>query len=407
MIKTLVAIAVAIALAAGGYAYYRSRADKPVPYRTAEVERGDVSENVTATGTINAVTTVQVGSQVSGTVVQLYADFNSHVRKGQVIARIDPSRYKADLDQSRGNLANATAQLEKSKIVLADAERTLRRNEELLRSGFIAQSDYDAALTARDSALAARKSAEGVVAQSTGALSSSEANLEYTSIHSPVDGIVISRNVDVGQTVAASFQTPTLFTIAQDLTRMQVDANVDEADIGKTKSGQKVTFTVDAWPEKVFSGAISQVRYSPTVTQNVVTYNVIVQVENRDLLLRPGMTANVSILIRKESGVLRVPNAALRYRPSEKKAEGRSPAAGSGKRKGEREGGTRVYVLDDKGLPKAVPVEPGISDGSFTQVVKGELTEKSRVVVGEIKANSNSSGSGTGTPPGMGMGRPH
>lgn len=406
MIKTLIAIAAAIALAAGGYAYYRSKADKPVPYRTVEVERGDVSETVTATGTINAVTTVKVGSQVSGTVVQLYADFNSHVRKGQVIARIDPSRFKAELDQARGNLANATAQLERSRIVLADAERTLKRNESLFSSGFVAQSDLDSARTARDSALAAVKSAEGQVAQATGALSSSETNLEYTAIHSPVDGIVISRDVDVGQTVAASFQTPTLFTIAQDLTRMQVDANVDEADIGKAKKGQKVSFTVDAWPEREFSGEISQVRYSPTVTQNVVTYNVIVQVDNRDLLLRPGMTANVSILVRKESGVLRVPNAALRYRPAEKKAEGR-PAAGAGGRQKDAREGPRVYVLDGKGQPKAVPVALGISDGSFTQVVKGDLPEKARVVVGEIKANSNSSGSGSGAPPGMGMGRPH
>jgi HlyD family secretion protein len=346
---------------------------------------------------------------VSGTVVQLYADFNSHVRKGQVIARIDPSRYKADLDQSRGNLANATAQLEKAKIVLADAERTLKRDEGLSRDGFLAQSEVDAALTARDSARAAVKSAEGQVAQATGALSSSEANLEYTAIHSPVDGIVISRNVDVGQTVAASFQTPTLFTIAQDLTRMQVDASVDEADIGKAKAGQKVTFTVDAWPERNFTGSISQVRYSPTVTQNVVTYNVIVQVENRDLLLRPGMTANVSILIRNEPDALRVPNAALRYRPSEKKPEGRAPGAGSGKKKGDRDG-ARVYVLDAKGLPKAVPVELGITDGSFTQVVKGDLAENARVIVGENKGNGNSSGSGSGSPPGMGMGgmgRPH
>jgi HlyD family secretion protein len=406
MKKGLIAILVVALLAGGGYALYRSRADKPVPYRTAVVERGDVSETVTATGTINAVTTVQVGSQVSGTVVQLFADFNSRVKKGQVIARIDPSKYKADLDQSRGTLANAKAQVEKAQIVLADAERTLRRNEELLKSGFVAQSDVDNARTLRDSALAGVKSAEGQVAQAAGSLSSSETNLEYTAIHSPVDGIVISRNVDVGQTVAASFQTPTLFTIAQDLTRMQVDTNVDEADIGKTKFGQNVTFTVDAWPDKKFEGRVSQVRYSPTVTQNVVTYNVVVQVDNRELLLRPGMTANVSVLIRTEDNVIRVPNAALRYRPSEKQP-GSATASKDRPRKEDRDGAGRVYVVDDKGAPKAVKIVPGITDGSFTQVVKGTLAEGDKVIVGESKANGNKAASGASSPPGMGMGRAH
>jgi HlyD family secretion protein len=387
-----------VILAGGGYYYYKKAITKPPQYRTAPVERGDISETVTATGTINAVTTVQVGSQVSGTVVQLFADFNSRVRKGQVIARIDPLRYKADLDQSRGSLQNANAQLEKARIVLADADRTLKRNEELLKAGFVAQSDVDAARTARDGALAAVKSAEGVVAQSAGALTSAEANLEYTAIHSPVDGIVISRTVDVGQTVAASFQTPTLFTIAQDLTRMQVDTNVDEADIGKTKVGQKVTFTVDAWPDNTFSGRVSQVRYAPTVSQNVVTYNVVVQVDNRDLLLRPGMTANVSVLIRTESDVLKIPNAALRYRPSEKKAN----AAGESRKKKDSKDGSKVFVADAKGAARAVPVSVGITDGSFSRLVKGELKEGDLLIIGESRSNGNKPSSGG--PPGMGMG---
>ncbi|HEY3490823.1 MAG TPA: efflux RND transporter periplasmic adaptor subunit [Candidatus Deferrimicrobiaceae bacterium] len=400
MKKGLIALLVACALAGGGYYYYRVQQNKPVPYRTSSVERGDVSETVTATGTINAVTTVQVGSQVSGTVTRLFADFNSHVRKGQIIAQIDPSKYKADLDQSRGNLANATAQVEKARIVLADAERTLKRNEQLSAAGFLAQSDVDVSMTARDSALAMLKSAEGTVAQSKGALSSSETNLKYTQIYSPVDGIVISRNVDVGQTVAASFQTPTLFTIAQDLTRMEVDVNVDEADIGKTKNGQDVTFTVDAWQGKTFNGKVSQVRYSPTVTQNVVTYNVVVLVDNRELLLRPGMTANVSVLIRTASDVLKIPNAALRYRPAEKKADTTAQAGPGRKRKDDRDG-SRVYVVDDRGNPKAVRIEPGISDGAFTQLVKGDLHEKDKLITGEAKANGAKA---SGGPPGMGMG---
>ncbi len=403
MKKGLIALLVAALLAGGGYYYYKTRSAGVVPYRTASVERGDVSETVTATGTINAVTTVQVGSQVSGTVVQLFADFNSRVRKGQVIARIDPSKYKADLDQSRGNLANANAQVEKARIVLADADRTLKRNEGLFGSGFLAQSDVDSSRTLRDSAAAGLKSAEGTVAQSAGALSSAETNLEYTAIHSPVDGIVISRNVDVGQTVAASFQTPTLFTIAQDLTQMQVDTNVDEADIGKTKFNQSVEFTVDAWPGKTFIGRVSQVRYSPTITQNVVTYNVVVKVDNRELLLRPGMTANVSILIRTETNVLKIPNAALRYRPTEKKGETKAAAASpaQGRKRKEGRDGSRVYILDEKGNPKAVPVEPGISDGTFTELLKGDLAEDARVVTGETKPNGTKASS---SPPGMGMG---
>ncbi len=401
MKKGLIAILVGVLLAGGGYYFFKSKSAKVVPYRTATVERGDVSESVTATGTINAVKTVQVGSQVSGTVIQLFADFNSHVRKGQVIALIDPSKYKADLDQSRGNLANAKAQVEKARILVADAERTLKRNEDLFTAGFLAQSDVDSSRTLRDSAMAGLKSAEGLVAQSTGALSSSETNLEYTSIHSPVDGIVISRNVDVGQTVAASFQTPTLFTIAQDLTRMQVDTNVDEADIGKTKLNQSVTFTVDAWPGRTFNGRVSQVRYSPTVTQNVVTYNVVVQVDNRELLLRPGMTANVSVLIRTEADVLKIPNAALRYRPVEKKTEGAAVSPPQGRKRKDDRDGARVYIIDEKGNSKAVPVELGISDGLVTQVIKGSITEGARLITGEIKTNGNKPAS---SPPGMGMG---
>ncbi len=393
MKRVIVAVLVIAALSVGGYFFFTGENSKAPPYRTAKVEKGIISDLVSATGNINAVTTVQVGSQVSGTIQKINADFNSRVRKGDVIAQIDPQLFEASVVQARGNVAIATAVLSKARIVTADALRTLRRNQELIKNGYIAQADVDAAETAYHSAQEQEKSAEGQVAQVKGALSVAEANLRYTTILSPVEGTVISRNVDVGQTVAASFQTPTLFTIAQDLTKMQIDTNVDESDIGRTKSGQKATFTVDAYPGKIFEGVVIQVRNSPIVTQNVVTYDVVIQVDNKDLSLKPGMTANVSIRIRDFPDVLKIPNAALRYRPSGEKKKG----------EGEKEKGApggRVYLSGKDGKPKAVPVKTGISDGSFTHLVEGDLREGDTLITSETvkKKSANSSAS----PPGMG-----
>lgn len=405
MKKAIAPVLLAILLAGGGYLHDRLGAKKAPPYRTVAVDRGDVAETVSATGTINAVTTVQVGSQVSGTIREILVDFNSRVKKGQIIARIDPQRFRADLTQAQGTLANAMASLEKAEVAVADTERTLRRNRELFAEGFVPEADVDAAQAARDSALAQRKIAEGQLLQARGGLSSSETDLAYTTITSPVNGVVISRNVDVGQTVAASFQTPTLFTIAQDLTRMQIDTNVDEADIGRTREGQHVTFTVDAWPEKTFEGKVVQVRNAATVTQNVVTYNVVVQVDNRELLLKPGMTANVSILVRKEEDVLRIPNAALRYRPDEKKTGPGKEGGGARRGKGQA-GGTRVYTVGPDGSPSAVPVALGIGDGTYTQLLRGDLREGSVLITGETAKNGKNGNARTsaGGPPGMGMG---
>lgn len=355
-------------------------------YTTAPLDNGTVVETVTATGTLNAVTTVQVGSQVSGTIKEILVDFNSPVRKGQVIARIDPQLFEAQVVQARGALANAEAALNKAVVQEADADRTLKRNKELIKDGFVAQADVDAAQTAYDAAVAQRRSAEAQVDQAKGALSVAATNLRYTTILSPVDGIVVSRNVDVGQTVAASFQTPTLFTIAQDLTKMQIDTNVDESDIGKARTAQAVTFTVDAYPEKTFSGAVSQVRNAPIVTQNVVTYDVVVRVDNRDLLLKPGMTANVSIRIRDVADALRIPNAALRYRPAD------SAKTGTAR-------GDRVYLLGKDGKPEAVPVKLGISDGSFTEAVSGNVRRGDRVILSETAKRAPSGGG-----PAFGMG---
>lgn len=403
MKKGLVLGALLVALGTGGFFLFGRAGEKAPPYRTAPVERGAVVQSVTATGTLNAVKTVQVGSQVSGTIESILADFNSPVKRGQLIAKIDPRIFEAAVAQSRAGLANAEAARDGAEILVMDAERTLRRNRELIRDGFVAQADVDAAQTAFDTALAQRRSAEAQVLQARGALNDAETKLRYTNILSPVDGIVISRSVDVGQTVAASFQTPTLFTIAQDLTRMQIDTNVDEADIAQVTAGQEVSFTVDAYPERTFKGKVAQVRNAPIVTQNVVTYDAVVRVDNRDLLLKPGMTANVSIEVRRTEDVLKVPNAALRYRPvsPEGSAGRRDASAREGGRDGP--GAATVYVVGKKGAPEAVPVRTGISDGTHAQLVAGSLKEGDLLITSETrKANGRNGG---GSPPGMGFRR--
>lgn len=356
-------------------------------YRTEAVRRGPVTEAVTATGNLNAVTTVQVGSQVSGTIQEILADFNSPVRRGQVIARIDPRLFEAQVAQARAAVSNAEAAVNRALVQEADAERTLARNRELVRDGFVAQAEVDAAQTARDTAAAQRRSAEAQLEQARASLALAETNLRYTTIHSPVTGTVVSRNVDVGQTVAASFQTPTLFTIAQDLTKMQIDTNVDEADIGKVRVGQTAAFTVDAYPGKTFSGTVTQVRNAPIVTQNVVTYDVVVRVDNRGLLLKPGMTANVSIRIREVPEATLVPNAALRYRPT------------NGRRGGDANR-PRVYVLGKDGSPQEVPVVPGITDGTVTEIVSGALAPGDKVVVSDTVKRASSGPGGSPFGPG-------
>lgn len=406
MKKALVAALVAAALAGGGYYYYTSEKKSSVTYRTAPVERGEIIYAVSASGTINPVSTVQVGSQVSGTIAKILVDFNSPVSKGQVIARIDPRLFEAAVVQARANLDSTRAALEKAKIQVSDAARTLARNKDLIKNGYVAQSDVDAAEVAHDSALTQQKSTEAQIQQQKGALSVAETNLGYTTIVSPVRGVVISRNIDAGQTVAASFQTPTLFTIAEDLTKMQIDTSVDESDVARARVGQVATFTVDAYPEKTFTGEVAQVRNAATVTQNVVTYDVVIKVDNKELLLKPGMTANVAIQIEKVSGVLKIPNAALRYRPAQarktderkagdaKAAETKGPGA-----KGPGAKGPAVFTRGKDGKPVEVPVKLGISDGTSTQLLAGELKEGDLLVTGETQKKSNGQG---GSPPGMG-----
>jgi len=348
--------------------------DGGAAYRTDPVTRGDVQKNVTATGTVNPVTTVQVGTQVSGTIKFLFADFNSRVKKGQIIAQIDPAFYETQLAQSQANADRAQA-------ALRDAERLLNQNKTLFARNLVAKNDYDAAETTYDSAKAQ-------LAQAKAALQAAETNLSYTKIFSPVDGIVISRNVDVGQTVAASFQTPTLFTIAQDLTKMQIHTNVAESDIGAVQVGQDVQFTVDAHPDTTFKGKVWQKRQSPVTVQNVVTYITVVEVNNDDLRLMPGMTANVSIIITTKHNVLRITNAALRFRMTDRPAGGAGTGSGAAAKAGGggEKKGPSVWVLE-QGTPKRAAITPGISDGTYTEIEGGELKEGQQVIVESLKKN--------------------
>src|SRR5262252_2478638 len=310
-------------------AAFEMRSKSPVQYYTAKVENGEIKQVVEATGTINAVITVQVGSQVSGAISKLYVDFNSHVKKGQVIAQIDPSLFegalsqaKADLGNAKANLAVAVANTAKAKANDVQTKADYDRNLGLARQGVISQQTLDVARANAESgaaqvsaALATEEQARAQVLQKEAAVQVAQTNRDYTTIHAPIDGTVVARNVDVGQTVAASLQAPTLFTIAQDLTKMQVYAKTDESDVGQIRRGQQVTFKVDAYPRDTFTGTVSQVRMNSTVVQNVVTYDTIIDFNNPELKLFPGMTAYVSIPVATAANVTKVPNGALRYKP--------------------------------------------------------------------------------------------
>jgi len=317
MRKTILVVVI-LALAGGGwYAYTQyNKKDEPPTVSTAKVTRGDVAEVVGATGTLQAVTTVQVGSQVSGIVKELNADFNTLVHKGQVIARLDPSLFQTQIDQAKANLVRSEADLARLKVNATDSATKLSRAKELFAKKLISQADLEAAQLTANSADSQVVSQNAAVTQSQASLQQAVVNLEHTVIQAPIDGLVISRNVDVGQTVAASMSAPTLFVLAADLTKMQVVASLDESDVGRIRPGQNVTFRVDAYPTDVFTGSVTQVRLQPTTVQNVVTYSTVIDVPNPALKLKPGMTANVNVEIEVVHDVLRVPNAALRFRPS-------------------------------------------------------------------------------------------
>lgn len=341
-------------------------------YVAERVGRGPISATVTATGTVNPVTTVQVGTYVSGPIQLVAADFNTPVKRGQLLARIDPRPFQVKLDDARAAVANARARREKDTAAAALKAVTLARTRALQRDGIVSKSDLDLAESEERQARSQLALDEADIQSAEARVREAEVNLAYTDIVSPVDGTVVSRSVDVGQTVAASFQTPTLFLVAEDLTKMQVNASVSESDIGTVATGQDAAFSVDAFPADAFRGRVAQVRNAPVTLLNVVTYDVIIGVDNSDLRLRPGMTANVTITTAHRDDVLRVPTRALRFRPPDVAADG-AVAAQS------RPPGARVWILDGSRAPEERPVETGIADDQFTEIRSG-VDEGARVI---------------------------
>jgi len=429
-------ILVVVAGAILGWAILRKNGTNAVKYKMEAITKGDIEALVVTTGTLNPVTVVEVGSQVSGKIDKLYVDFNSHVQKGQVIAELDKSILQTRVDQNRANYLSAVASLEKAKVTLDNLEKKYQRALSLFEKNLISYEEKEAAEAAYLGAKTDLQSAQARVEQAKSQLESSEVDLSYAIIRSPIDGIVISRNVNVGQTVQASFQAPKLFEIANDLSKMQVECSVDEADIGKVQEGQKVRFTVDAFPNETFTGTVKQVRYSPTISQNVVTYTTIVDVENPGMKLRPGMTATVSIVTGEAKGVLRVPNAALRFTPNlspeemkalmeevrqkmmaKRQAEGGTagPEAQAARPRAEQGSGPRlipfaqeggfsptggqtgsrrpstVWYLDEKGKLSLAFIRPGVTDNTYTEIVRGDLKEGQMVIVGYESGGGSSS----------------
>ncbi|HEY5091270.1 MAG TPA: efflux RND transporter periplasmic adaptor subunit [Polyangia bacterium] len=446
--RSVVAVLAVGLLAAGGAGVWRWRKTHrkaPVEFDTANVDRGKIIARVTATGTLSALVTVQVGTQVSGTIQKLLVDFNSPVKKGQLIAKIDPQLIAASLEQARANFQAAQGNLLKAEAQERDAGRQFERSRDLLDRKLIAQADFDTSQANLEVAKGASAAARGTQAQAKAALFQAQVNLNMTSIVSPTDGTVISRSVDVGQTVAASLAAPTLFVIAKDLREMQVDTSVAEADVGKLSTGMAATFTVDAFPGERFRGKVRQIRNAPTTLQNVVTYDAVIDVANPDLKLRPGMTANITFIAAERDGVVRVPNAALRFRPTPEiftalgipvpagvrdagnragGPAGGGTGAGGGAHKGGAApggaagpggpGGARphgaghadaptdrrsVWALRD-GKPQMVPLRIGLSDGNMTEMLEGDLREGEAVIVDASAADGQAPGAPT-SPGGM------
>ena len=447
-------LVVAAGLAVGGWAFYSG--SRKVDYATVKVDRGDIESTISSTGSCNAVVTVSVGSQVSGYIAELHADFNTKVTKGMLVARIEPTLFQAKVDQAKANLdqakaavinakaqltkaasdianaqanvANQKANVVKAKSAVLDAKTKLDHRLDLFKQGILSAEDRDtaqatwdqavamqdaanasvvAAQAAVDSATEQREvlktqvdSANAQVQQNTAMLAAAQVDLDHTIIRAPVDGTVVKRTMDVGQTVAASFSAPEIFQIAQDLTKMQVDTNVDESDIGRVREGQQANFTVDAYPGTVFPGVVAQIRHSPINVSNVITYDVVVKVANDDLKLFPGMTASVKILTDKLTGTLKIPNSALRFRPPDAPAA-RPPAGQRPGQKGMAQSQT-VYIVGDDGKPKPVRVKLGPADGSAVAVMSGDLKEGDRLITAII-GGAPSKGAAA-APPGFGGG---
>ncbi|PTR09466.1 HlyD family secretion protein [Nitrosospira sp. Nsp5] len=367
----LLVLIVALLSALIGFWYWQTKpGSSQERYKTQAVDRGDIVQNISANGTLNPVVLVNVGTQVSGTVYKLYADFNDTVEEGQILVELDPSLFQAQLRQSEANVINA-------RTALKLANNKMTRNRALVEQGFISPDALDAVEQILEGARAQ-------LAVSEAQLARDRTNLNYSVIRSPISGVVIARNVDIGQTVAASFQTPVLFQIAKDLRQMQIDTSVAEADIGQLHLGQVVNFTVDAFQEREFTGTVKQVRLNPTIQQNVVSYNVVVAVENDEGVLLPGMTANVRFTVNQKKDVLRVPNAALRYKPAENDSDAVTPAA-------RQPGKQMVYRLEEG---KAVPIsiKTGIADNSFTEILGDAIKPGDKLIIREV-ADKDKSGS--------------
>jgi HlyD family secretion protein len=353
-------------------------------FRTAKLERGEIVQSVKATGIIQPIRLVQVGTQVNGPVKKLYVDFNDRVKSGQVVAQIDPAAYEAQAAQNEANLKRSIADVEQTEARLRQAERDLKRAQDLAAQGLVAQSELDAAVANRDALTAQVKLSKAVVEQSKATLNLSQTNLGYTTIRAPVDGVVIDRNVNEGQTVVASFSAQTLFVIATDLKQIQVEASIPEADIGNIRVGEPVSFTVDAYPDEKFHGAVAQIRLAAATLQNVVTYPVIINAENPDEKLFPNMTANVSCEVARRENVLKLPNSALRFKPAESATRPTSHSLTrnhEAKASPEQANRSEVWTPGPEGA-KAVPVTLGITDGSFTEALAGELREGQEVITG-------------------------
>ena len=412
---------IVVVLAGGGIFYAKNAKPSPVKYETTAIARGNISSKVTATGTLSALVTVQVGSQVSGRIAELHADFNSAVKKGEIIARIDPQLFIAALEQAKASMAQEVAQVEQAKVNFKSLDLQRLRSRQLRAQNLIAQQDLETAEAAADSANANIAVQEAQLAQAKANLHQANTNLAYTTIESPTDGTVISRSVDVGQTVAASLSAPTLFTIAQDLTKMQVDTSVAESDVGKLLPSMPAIFTVDAYPNERFRGKVRQIRNAAQTVQNVVTYDAVIDVDNKELKLKPGMTANVTFVWAEKSDVLRVPNSAMRFKPPEvvnaaaspsgtASAAVRPPGAGPGGPGGHKRDRSQasdkrqIWLLRNEAAAQ-VPIRIGISDGSVTEVVEGDVHEGDQVITDLANPGSAKPAAGPGGQRTPGFGR--
>lgn len=366
MKKILISIIILIIIAVVAFFVIKERNDTPI-YNTEPIIKGDISEFITASGTINPIKVTIIGTQVSGPIKEIYVDYNTIVTKGQLLARIDPALFEAKVSEAKANLLATEANYDKLQAILTNNERIMNRNKELFDTDLIAKIEFENAETNYLSTKAELASAKANISQAKATLNNALTNLNYTKITSPTSGIVISKDVEVGQTVAASFQTPTLFTVAEDMTKMQIEANISEADISKVKIGQQVDFTVDSYHDETFKGTVTQIRNSPETIQNVVTYYVIIDVSNDDLKLKPGMTANVSILVNKKENVLLAPNDSLTFTIFDS----------DNTQKFEQQG---IWIMK-KDKPQRIEIKTGISNEKYTEIFSKDLSEGQEVII--------------------------